>query len=223
MSNKQLPFRFEVSADYGRDRFIVSASNREALSVIDRWPNWPNNILALIGPTGSGKTHLGSIWTRVAHATSLSPKNLDHALLSRHPDGGAFLLEDANQYQSEEDFFHLINETRRKRHTLLITAPTEPARWRVSLPDLKSRLAAINVARLEFPDDMLIESVLEKLFEDRQLAATPEVLNYLMRRMDRTLHNAAELVSTLDAAALAKRTPITIAVARAALEAQKPD
>ena len=57
---------------YAREDFVVAAGNREAIAWIERWPDWPAPALALHGPAGCGKTHLGRIWAARTNARLLA-------------------------------------------------------------------------------------------------------------------------------------------------------
>ena len=65
---KQLAFDLPLDPRYGREDFLVSPSNERAYGLVERWPDWPDTVLVLTGPPGSGKSHLASIWATDAHA-----------------------------------------------------------------------------------------------------------------------------------------------------------
>ncbi|RWF24498.1 MAG: hypothetical protein EOS64_07630, partial [Mesorhizobium sp.] len=109
--------------------------------------------------------------------------------------------------------FHLINAVRGAGSTLLLTARRFPAAWRVTLPDLISRLKAAATVEIHEPDDMLLAGVITKLFADRQVEVEPHVVQYLVRRIERSLATAMRVVERLDRAALERKTPITRALA----------
>src|SRR5690606_40321155 len=92
-----------------------------------------------------------------------------------------------------------------------------PAAWQVALPDLESRLRAAAVVEVAEPDDALLEGVITKLFADRQLSVEPNLVTYLVRRMERSLDAAMRLVDRLDRAALEEKTRITRAFAASVL------
>ena len=93
---------------------------------------------------------------------------------------------------------------------MLMTSLSAPARWRISLPDLSSRLKAATAVGVGAPDDALIAAVLVKLFADRQLKVDEDVIGYMLSRMERTFDAARRLVETVDARALAERRNITV-------------
>lgn len=133
---------------------------------------------------------------------------------------GAFVVDDADRGIDERALFHLYNGLFERRGHLLLTGGLPPARWSVVLPDLRSRLNAVPVVEIGPPDDALLEAVLVKLFADRQLRVSAEVIGFLSLRLERSLAAAAEAVAFLDAAALEARRNITVPFAREALRAR---
>ena len=101
---------------------------------------------------------------------------------------------------------------------LLITATTPPRDWRLALPDLHSRMQAAALTRLEPPDDALLSAVLIKLFADRQITVPPNLIAYLVSRMERSIAAARDMVAVLDARALAAARPVTRALAAEVLD-----
>ncbi len=67
-----LEFPFEPS--FAREEFLTAPCNADALAMIDRWPSWPDRLLLLVGPPGSGKSHLAAIWARRATALVALPE-----------------------------------------------------------------------------------------------------------------------------------------------------
>lgn len=209
----ELPHRTSLTGD----DFIVSTSNREAVGMIDRWPDWPHNVLALVGPESSGKTHLGNLWREKSKAAmldgpALSPEDI--RLLGDQP----LLLEEAEKVADQDFLFHLLNWTRENDLSLLITTDRPPARWNVSLPDLSSRLKALPVVELGRPDDALLAALLAKQFADRQLRVKGAVIDYLLTRMERSCSAASEIAAALDSTSLEQGRPITVPLARKVLE-----
>jgi chromosomal replication initiation ATPase DnaA len=113
---------------------------------------------------------------------------------------------------------HLYNVAAEAGGQLLITAATPPARWSLSLADLRSRLVAAPAVAIGPPDDGLIAALLIKLFDDRQLRVSDGVVEFLLARMERSFEAARRLVTALDEAALANRRNITVPLARQVLD-----
>lgn len=221
--SRQLVFDLPAQEAWRREDFFVSPSNALALSTIEHWQSWPLRKLALIGPEGSGKTHLAHLWSDTAGARMVAGADLVELDLPELAAAGAVVVEDAEAVAGhpdrEEALFHLHNLLA-TNGLLLITAKTPVRDWGVRLPDLKSRMEAAGVARLEAPDDQLLSAVLVKLFNDRQVTVPPTLIAWLVTRMERSLAAARGLVAALDARALSEGKPITRAMAAALLDSQ---
>ena len=192
---------------YTRADLVPSPGNREALAWIDRWPDWPAPVLALNGPRGSGKTHLGRIWAARAKAFVLDGADLeskDVADLAALTEAEATLLIDGADRAPERALFHLYNLVRERGGYLLLLSELPPAHWRIALPDLASRLRAAPAVAVAPPDDELLGSIILKQLADRQLHAGPGVVQYLVSRMERSAEIARRLVAALDQRALAE-------------------
>src|SRR5688572_21819800 len=182
----QLAFALDHAESLAREDFLAGPSNAAALSLIERWPDWPSRTILLRGPEGSGKSHLAAIWARAAGARTLSPRALGGVDVPIALATGALVLDNlAEGGFDEAALFHLINLAREERAYVLITARSAPATWRVGLPDLASRLRALPVVALEGPDDALLRAVIVKLFADRQLAVDESVVGFLATRIER--------------------------------------
>jgi chromosomal replication initiation ATPase DnaA len=213
--SRQLPLELGHRAALGRDDFLISDSNRDAVGWIDAWPNWPAPGLVIVGPPASGKSHLAQVWCARADATMV-----DHAALAApHAAAGLapserIVIDDADRGVDERNLLHLYNLLVERGGSLLLTAVEPPSRWSMRLADLRSRLAALPAVAIRRPDDALVQAVLVKLFADRQLRVDPELIAYLAARLDRSLAVAAEAVTILDRAALSARRALTVPFAR---------
>jgi DnaA regulatory inactivator Hda len=202
----------------GEADFLVAPCNQAAIQWLDRWPDWPATALMLQGPPGCGKTHLARVFAARSHAAIVEAESLvtDEvpALLG---GAGACVVDDADRAEPEP-LLHLYNLVAERRGAMLLAAREAPARWPGLLPDLRSRLAAAPVVAVEPPDDALLAALLVKLFADRQVAVSEEVVLFLVRHMERSFEAARRLVADLDTAALRDRRAVTIPLARAVLD-----
>ncbi len=200
----------------GRADFLVSPVNREAVEWIDRWPDWNAHALVLIGPAGAGKSHLAEVWRSRAHARRIEADHLGSAAAEAIRAGEAAAVVDGADEAAldQEALLHLYNALRERRGHLLITARRAPARWPLTLDDLRSRLVAAPAVALGDPDDALLAAVIVKSFADRQVDIGVEVVNYLVGRIERSFAAAQGIVAALDAAALARKRRITVPLIR---------
>ncbi len=198
------------ATSYARSDFVVSACNEAAVAAVDAWPVWPGGKLAIIGPPGSGKTHLAQIWATRAGAMTANLANVSGA-------AAAILVEDADRSVSEELLFHLVNRVDAGA-TLLITGRTPPGSWPARLPDLRSRLKAMTVAPLETPDDAVLLGVMEKLFIERNIRPKPDVAAYAIKRIERSVPGVQDLVKRIDEWAGAEKREVTLTLVRRILQ-----
>lgn len=211
---RQLRLKLRRPVSYAREAFVPGPSNAAALAALDAWPNWHGRAVALIGPQGVGKTHLARHWAERVGAVILDRQAPQVEAAAGRPA----LVEDVDQGIEDEALFHLINMAAHEGGGLLLTARTAPAAWPAGLPDLRSRLNALLVAEIEEPDDEVLEGVLRKFFRERSIRPPKEVLPYLLRRMERSIPYAREIVKRLDEAADDEQRPISRALARQILE-----
>jgi chromosomal replication initiation ATPase DnaA len=219
---RQLALELPHAESFRRDDFLPDGSNEAALTLVDSWPDWPHRVVAIVGPGGSGKSHLAAIWAeragaRIVDAGSLTQNEVPGSLVT-----GALALEDLAPEQTDEPaLFHLLNLAREEDAFVLITAASRLTLQRGVLPDLKSRLRAVPVFELAPPSESLIAAVLVKLFADRQLLIDEDTVAYLLTRMERSLASARDLAARLDRAALSRARRITRQLAVEVLREQE--
>jgi len=211
---RQLAFALPHAESFTRDDFLEGPANAAGLALIDSWPDWPNRIMLLVGPEGSGKSHLAAIWAEQAGARAISA----HALTATAVPGalatGALVLEDLRSSDVDERaLFHLLNLAREDGAFVLITARTAPAAFAIELRDLRSRLRALPTVSLLPPDDQLFRALIVKFCADRQLAIDETVVGYLTNRIERSYAAVRRAVELLDAEALRLGRPISRALA----------
>ena len=214
---RQLPLDFTHDPGRSRDDLIVSDRLSAAISIVDRWPDWPSPVVILAGPAGSGKSHLANIWAEKTGARAVALDGGDPAILEAAENGPLYAEDVDRDGFDETTLFHVINAVRTHGTALLLTTRIWPAAWNITLPDLASRLKAATIVEIGEPDDALLALVLVKLFADRQVSVDDRVISFLVARMERSLDAARTLVERIDRLALARGTRISRALAAEAL------
>ena len=194
----QLPLPLAYLEAQGAADFFVSEANRDAVRHLEKWRDWPTPVTLLLGPPASGKTHLARMFAARA---------------------GGRVVDDLGRALDEEALFHAWNAAGPGR-PLLLAARRDPGEWGLALPDLVSRLGATPRVAIAPPDDALLAAVMRKRFRDLGLEVGPDVVAFVLARIERGFEAVAEAVAALDAAALAGKRPVTVPLARATLFAQ---
>jgi chromosomal replication initiation ATPase DnaA len=223
----QMRLPFPVQQRYDRAAFHPSASNQAALTLIDRWPEWPSHVAAIYAESGAGKTHLLRIWAARAGAALIDGATLTDEAVFAVPEPFTAAIDDAdgaaNRAEGARALFHALNRAQQEGGSVLLTGRAHPSFWLTALPDLRTRLSALPALAVEPPDDALLAAVLTKSFADRQLRAAPALIAYLVSRMERDLKSAERLVMALDRAALETGKPIGFDLAERLIAAQTHD
>jgi chromosomal replication initiation ATPase DnaA len=211
---RQLAFALPHAESLTRDNFLEGPANAAGLALVDAWPEWPNRIMLLVGPEGSGKSHLAAIWAEESGARSISAHALTAAAVPGALATGALVVEDLKPEDFDERaLFHLMNLAREDGACLLMTAREPPSAFPFELRDLRSRLRAVPTVSLLAPDDALFRALIVKFCADRQLAVDETVVGYLASRIERSYAGIRQAVELLDSEALRLGRPVTRALA----------
>lgn len=223
---QQLSFDLPGRTALGRDDFFVSPANALAVAMVTAPEGWPGSKLVLTGPAGSGKTHLAHVWAAQTGGRIVAAGDLADDMV---PDlaTGPVAVEDvptiAGDAAAQAALFHLHNLALAEGQALLLTGRGAPNLWALSLPDLASRIEGAQHVALNPPDDTLLAAVLAKLFADRQVTPRPDVIPWLVRRMDRSFSAAAAIVARIDRAALTQGRDVTVRLASGLLDTDGQD
>lgn len=207
----QLPLGFSPADGFHRRDFVVSGPNLDAFTRLEAWPGREGGAIALIGPPASGKSYLAALWAqRVGAHVQQGAASTAESLAGSSP---FVVSEDVDKGFDAAALFHMINRGMRPGAGLLLTAQTAPSHWPTALPDLRSRLNAMPVLRLDEPDEAILEGMLQKAFRARRIRPPQELLSYLVLRLERSARAAEAAVEQLDREASAKNRPVSRALA----------
>ena len=217
----QLPLDLPVRRSFARSDFLRSESNIAAFEWVDRWPDWPSAAVALYGPMGCGKTHLASIWQAMTGARRISANDVSLAAVRRR---AALVIEDVDSAEATRDRDSVLfaaMQTAGHQFPLLLTGIATPPHWPCVLPDLASRFSAIAALQVQAPDDRLLAGLARKLFADRQLVVTDEVIDHMLFLLERSPGTVRDFVAEADAAALSEARPVNHSLVRRLLAARQ--
>lgn len=218
---EQLSFDWPTGVALRAADFFVSEANAQAYAMLENPALWPDRKLVLVGPRGSGKTHLTRILAERTGGQTCTSKALPELPFV----GTTLIVEDMQELpdNAQEKMFHLHNHLNHSGGTLLMTATAPPSRWPLSLPDLASRMQATTVTAISEPDDALLQALIMKLFADRQINPQPQLITYLSKRIERSFDAAFAIVDQLDHTSLEESRPITRALAARLLDNDNQD
>lgn len=205
----QLPLPLAWPTSESAGDFFPGPCNATAIAWLERGPSaWNHHASLLIGPAKSGKTHLARMFANRFGGAFISLRRSGEAR-----GAGAFIVDDLGKGTDEASLFHLYNRMREEGGALLLVARNQPRDWPVILPDLASRLAATPQVEIGAPDDAVLGAVMIKQLRDRGWSAPPEVISYLLPRVERTFDGVHRLVTALDQSATGLKRNMTVALA----------
>jgi len=220
----QLPLDLGHRTALGRDAFVVAPCNENALLWIDRWPDWPATGLAFYGSPGCGKSHLAEVWRARSGAQAIEAAAITlHNPAELAAGASALVIKNLPADIPERALLHLYNLIGEKGGHILFTALEPPAQYGFHLPDLLSRLRAMPAIAIEDPDDAVLAAVMRKMFADRQLPVSEDIIDFLVARMERSFFAARGIAQEIDRMALAERRQVTIPLAKSVLSAMGGD
>ena len=213
---QQLPLLLEHRRLLGREDFLVSPCNVEAVEWIDLYPEWNNNLaVVVIGPKSSGKTHLSWLFSEKTGAKVYDAKELADELFSDVvPINSALIIENIDEVvgnlKIEETLFHIINYAVECNTKLLLTTEKNFSVLNFKLPDLKTRLQSFPVANIYSPDDEFLKALLVKQFLERDIIVAPDVIEYIIKHIPRDAVSVSFIVEQADLLSFEEKHKITI-------------
>lgn len=210
MDNKQLILNLRTLPAMNRNDYFVNVTNSEAVEWVEMWPNWPYFGFIVCGSKRSGKSHLASVLKSVSKGKVIFAKNITENNIEEFFHINCLIIENFEQLVSENAFLHLFNMCKENNNKIMLTSAVSPPEIDFKLPDLKSRVLSLPSVELKFPDDELLENIILKQFLDRGVKVDKEVIEFLLKRVDRSFDSIYNLVSKIDFASMENSRKITI-------------
>ena len=217
MSENQLFIKFENIKDYKKENFFVSTSNLEAFEILNSWPKWIKKFINLYGEKYSGKSHLARIFESKSTCLNIREKDFTEEILIKFKTKQSLIIEDYQNNISENLLYSLINIVEQENKYLLITSEKPINEFNYKLNDLVSRLNNFLYIKLGAPDDELIYALIVKNFSDRQITIDKKLIDYIIKRIDRSYESIFVFISKIDQLSLQKGKPINLEVIKKVL------
>lgn len=217
------PIAFETTPSLSEADFIRSDSNAEAYDAVLSDNDWPDGRLIMTGPAKSGKTHLAKIWCQQTGAELIECGELTQEIIETSRGRHLAVIRSHQCVENSNNellMFHLLNAMVESGGSLMLTSSKRPVLWKVRLPDLKSRIEGSRLVSIHQPDDFLLKALIIKLLADRQISVAPNVIDYILPRIERTYCAVENLISEMDQRSLIKGQTITRSIAASSLNRQ---
>ena len=210
--------KFNHEKNLEKDDFYVSESNKHILKQIDNWPKWEKNFLNINGENYSGKTHLVNIFLNKFkgikfEANLLTDENLREIKMYQN-----IVLENLNENVNEKLIYTLLNIIDQENKYLIITSVKPIVDIEFSLKDLKSRTKNFLLQSIRKPDDELVFALILKNLSDRQIFLEKKLIDFIMKRIDRSYGKIFDFIYKIDEISLKKKKSIDLKIIKNALE-----
>ena len=216
MKDQQI-IKFKYKKNYQFEDFYVSKSNEHVLKFLNKWPNWNKNFLNISGEKFSGKSHLTDIFIKkfkgiIFDAKSFTDDNLNKIKIYQN-----IVLENVDLKIEEKLIYSLINIVEQDNKYLIVTSIDPIVNINFRLKDLKSRTKNFILQNIEKPDDDLIYALIIKNLSDRQISLDKKLINYIIKRIDRSYGKIFDLIYKIDEMSLKKKKSINLEIIKQAL------
>ena len=215
-SNQQI-IKFNYKKNFGDDDFFVSKSNKHIINLFNQWPKWEKNFLNISGEKFSGKTHLVNIFLKKFKGVKLEANLLNNDDLKLIKIYQNVVLENVNKNIDEKLFYTLLNIIDQDNKYLIITSEEVIAKIDFKLQDLKSRSKIFLLQSIENPDDELIFALILKNLSDRQISLEKKLIDYIIKRIDRSYGKIFDFIYKIDELSLRKKKSIDFKIIKEVL------
>ena len=214
----QLLLNFKQKNNFDSDNFFVSKSNFLAYEILNKWPRWDNNILNIYGDKFSGKTHLANIFKKKSKTRDITEAELNDEIFKELKLYESLILDNFNNNVSERLLYTFLNFIDQSNKYLLITSEKPINNYKFELNDLKSRSKNCLFAKIEIPDDELILAIIIKNFSDKQIILEKKLIEFIIKRIDRSYSKIYDFIYKLDELSLKKKKPINLKIIKEILK-----
>ena len=206
----QMLLNFDQKQNFNYNDFYVSKSNYFAFKLIEKWPSWEKNILNIFGEKFSGKTHLVEIFESKYKAIRIQEKDLNNNIFKSLKLHENIILDNFENNSDEKILYSLFNLVDQDNKYLIITSKTPLIEMQFLLNDLASRAKNCLLAEIAKPDDELIFALILKNFSDRQITLDKKLIDYIVKRIDRSYSKIKEFIYKVDEMSLKQKKPINL-------------
>tara|TARA_B100000131_G_scaffold224257_1_gene215879 strand:- start:706 stop:1368 length:663 start_codon:yes stop_codon:yes gene_type:complete len=215
----QLLLNFEYKQNFKDEDFYVSKSNYFAFNLIDSWPKWEKNFLNISGDKFSGKSHLANIFLKKFKGIKIDANTFKNEKLHEIKVHENIILENFDQNIDEVLIYTLFNLIDNDNKYLIINSNIPINEMDFKLNDLKSRTKNCLFAVIEKPDDDLMFALILKNFSDRQITIDKKLIDFIIKRIDRSYSKIFEFIYKIDEFSLKKKKPIDFKIIKEVLKA----
>ena len=209
--------KFDYKKNFKDDDFYVSESNKHIFELLNKWPKWEKNFLNINGENFSGKTHLINIFLKKFNGIKLESNLLNNNDLKDIKIHQNIVLENLNEKVDENLFFTLCNIIDQDNKYLIVTSKQPIVDIDFNLIDLKSRSKNFLLQNIEKPDDELIFALILKNLSDRQISIDKKLINYIIKRIDRSYGKIIDFIYKIDEVSLKKKRSIDFKIIKEVL------
>lgn len=209
--------KFGYEENFKDQDFFISNSNKHIFNLLDAWPKWEKNFLNIIGEKFSGKTHIINIFLEKFKGIKISSKKLDNEFLKKIKIYQNIILEDLDEAVDENLLFTFLNIIDQDNKYLIITTKKPITNMQFKLKDLKSRSSNFLLLNIEKPDDELIFALILKNLSDRQISIEKKLIDYVIKRIDRSYSKIFDFIYKIDEISLKKKKSIDLKIIKEAL------
>ena len=210
----QLLLDFDYNIEFNEHDYYVSRSNYLAFNLIKNWPKWERKILNISGDTFSGKTHLAKIFEDKSNALYLDHGEINEDVFKKIKLNESIVIDDFEKIRNEKLLYSLFNLIYQDNKYLLILSNRTISKINYNLDDLNSRAKNCIFAQIENPDDDLIFAIIVKSFSDRQIKLEKKLLEFIIKRIERSYGKIYEFIYKVDELSLKKKKPINFKTIR---------